>query len=146
MAIILLVACSKPADFQYLSGEQGSFNDLKGQWTVINYWAQWCKPCIKEIPELNNLNARHGNIRVIGINFDHPSSVELTEQSGKLSIQFDNILIGKEGDPFRQHFNYAKPTALPTTVIITPELTVKVILMGPQDEEALSALIKNYAQ
>ena len=30
-------------------------NDLKERNTVINFWADWCPPCIKEIPELNSL-------------------------------------------------------------------------------------------
>ncbi len=141
---LLMVACSKPNDFNYLRGHEAAFDDLKGQWTVINYWAEWCKPCIKEIPELNALDANNAHIKVIGINFDQPQKAVLMEQSDKLNIKFDNILIAEGPDPFLQRFAYEKPKALPTTVIITPNLSVKVVLMGPQDEATLSALINGY--
>ena len=49
---------------------QTSIAALKGQWVVINYWARWCKPCVKEIPELNKLNQQHTDITVLGVNYD----------------------------------------------------------------------------
>ena len=141
LCVLLFTACSKPVDFHYLNGKTGNFEGLKGQWTVINYWATWCKPCIKEIPELNALAAKHENIKVLGINFDHLEQAELAVQAGKLGIHFDNIVVSNGVDPFMTHFGYAKPTALPTTVIISPNLTIKAVLMGPQDEATLSSMI-----
>src|SRR5690606_11211450 len=43
---------------------------LQGQWLVINYWAEWCAPCRKEIPELNALPEHIDGVRVLGVNFD----------------------------------------------------------------------------
>ena len=145
VVVISLTACSKPADFTYLDGKAGSFESLSGQWTVINYWAEWCKPCIKEIPELNALDSNNAHISVIGINFDGPNQELLAQQVKTLSIGFSNILMEQGVDPFMQHFTYAKPKALPTTVIIAPDLTIKVVLMGPQDEAGLAAIISNYS-
>ena len=40
-----------------------NLNDYKGKVVLLNYWATWCSPCIKEMPELNRLQdkyATHG--------------------------------------------------------------------------------------
>jgi thiol-disulfide isomerase/thioredoxin len=39
-------------DIEILNGSDTSFGKLQGKWIVVNYWADWCAPCIKEIPEL----------------------------------------------------------------------------------------------
>ena len=135
----ILSACSKPAEFEYLDGEPGFFDDLKGQWTVVNYWAEWCKPCIKEIPELNQLDAKYDDIQVIGINFDKPPRAQLQQQADKLKVAFRNVLLSESTKSFVAYFQYEKPMALPTTIIIAPDLSVQKILRGPQDEAALAA-------
>jgi thiol-disulfide isomerase/thioredoxin len=65
-------------------------------WTVINYWAVWCKPCREEIPELNHLNGVTG-IEVLGVNFDRKSGEALYADAQSLGLEFENI-----GDPSHQ--------------------------------------------
>ena len=48
---LCLVGCQKN-DIQVHNGENTSLNKLDGSWVVINYWADWCPPCLKEMPEL----------------------------------------------------------------------------------------------
>jgi len=44
---------------------------LKGRWVLINYWAEWCKPCLEEIPELNTFAEAHSEqVSVLGVNYD----------------------------------------------------------------------------
>ncbi len=53
LIIFLLLSCSKP-DLNVFEGKGVFLDDLKGKWIVFNYWADWCPPCIKEIPELKS--------------------------------------------------------------------------------------------
>ena len=53
LIITTLAGCSKP-DYLLFDGSSGSLEDLNGKWLVINYWADWCPPCIKELPELSS--------------------------------------------------------------------------------------------
>lgn len=55
-----------------------SFNELKGEkLTLIDFWATWCKPCTKAIPELNRIydELKLQGVEIIGINCDGPRSV-----------------------------------------------------------------------
>lgn len=133
---LLLGACGEKADFSYSNGQPGRYADFSGQWLLINYWAEWCKPCIKEIPELNSVAESADNIRVIGVNFDQ-MPIE-TEQAliKKLGIRFAVVRA-----PLHQHFGFAMPASLPTTVVISPEGTIHKILLGPQTAETLSQAI-----
>lgn len=139
-SILILSACQAPKEYELLNGQSGELNDFKGQWLVLNYWAVWCKPCIKEIPELNQLDT-HAHIQVLGINYDKPAKEKLAEQAKTLDVKFATLLEAPEQIIWHTHFGYAKPNALPTTVIFTPELKVADILIGPQDEKSLLAKI-----
>ena len=104
-------------------------------WTVINYWAVWCKPCREEIPELNHLNAVTG-IEVLGVNFDRKSGEALHSDALNLGLKFKNIK-----DPSHQ-LGIERPNVLPTTVVLSPSGDVEAVLFGPQTKETILAVIR----
>ena len=104
-------------------------------WTVINYWAVWCKPCREEIPELNHLNDVTG-IEVLGVNFDLKSGEALYADAQNLGLEFENI-----GDPSHQ-LGIERPIVLPTTVVLSPSGDVEAVLIGPQTKETILAVIR----
>ena len=61
---------------------------MHGQWVVINYWAQWCKPCIEEIPYLNTLDRDYAQVTVLGVNYDGASGADLEQQRKTLGDTF----------------------------------------------------------
>ena len=62
----------EPVDFTLarLGGGEVSLSDFLGQWVVVNYWATWCAPCIKEMPELSALHEENKNMVVLGLAFE----------------------------------------------------------------------------
>lgn len=61
------------ADFSYrvLDGGLHSFNESQGKIVIINFWASWCSPCVKEAPSLIDLVKRmNGNLQLIAISGD----------------------------------------------------------------------------
>jgi thiol-disulfide isomerase/thioredoxin len=110
--------------------------DYRGQWLVINYWAEWCAPCRTEIPELNLL-ALHDpeRIAVVGVNFDGISGDELNRVATALGIEFPNII----QDPAAK-FGYRPPQVLPSTYIFDPSGQLTHQLQGPQSFEQLLEL------
>ena len=120
---LLLCACGgEPPASTAVTLENSS-----GTWRVINYWAQWCKPCIKEIPELNELAHKHPEITVLGVNYDGATGEQLAQQVAELGITFTNLAT----DPAAE-LGMERPRVLPTTVILTPTGELSTTLVGSQ--------------
>ncbi len=133
LGLLMLGACESKADFSYSNGSEGNYADFSGKWLVINYWAEWCKPCIKEIPELNRFAASNKDVNVIGVNYDI-----LPIEKEQAVIQQFNIQFPVARAFLHEHYGYPMPTALPATIVISPDGQVKKILLGPQTVESLS--------
>ena len=88
----------------------------RGHWAMVNYWAEWCKPCIKEIPEFNQLAREQTGIRVFGVNYDGATGDELQQQVDRLGIEFPLLSL----DPAAE-LGTERPVVLPTTLIIRPD-------------------------
>ncbi len=100
---------------------------------MINYWAQWCKPCIEEIPQLNALDAQYTQVTVLGVNYDGASGAELEQQRQKLGVAFASLA----ADPAAQ-LGTTRPVVLPTTLILDPAGQLVATLIGPQTLESLA--------
>ena len=132
VSLVVLCACSQPLDFVDTDGNGYRYSDIQGKWQVINYWATWCAPCIREIPELIRLNENNDNVVVFGVNFDAPEGEEITRQIEKMGITFPVY----QEDP-AAHLGIEMPEVLPTTVLIDPEGKIAGVLVGPQTEASL---------
>ena len=127
-----LISCGKP-EFTDNQGNGGKFSDFHGRWLIINYWATWCKPCIEEIPELNQLSSQHSEkLIVLGVDFDQNQNEKLQQAIDKLNIRFRVL----SSDP-ASILGFEKPSVLPTTVIFTPQGEFHRLLIGPQTQHSL---------
>ena len=134
--IFLFFSCSKP-DLRVFEGDNVFLSDLKGKWIIFNYWADWCPPCIKEIPELNNLQRNYSNkLKVFLINFDMFEGEELNQQLKKFNVKVDSLL----SDP-STIYKWVIPENLPVTFIINKNGDLEHTLVGPQTEEEIISLL-----
>ena len=134
--IFLFFSCSKP-DLRVFGGDNVFLSDLKGKWIIFNYWADWCPPCIKEIPELNNLQRNYSNkLKVFLINFDMLEGEELNQQLKKFNVKVDSLL----SDP-STIYNWVIPENLPVTFIINKNGDLEHTLVGPQTEDEIISLL-----
>ena len=136
--IFILSACSEP-DYILVDGDTGHLDDFLGKWLVVNYWADWCPPCIKEMPELANFyNSNKDSVLVLAYNFDRLEGEELSNQIERFGVDIPSIT----NDPGLL-FGWESPPSLPATYIITPEGKLLHTLIGPQTQEGLEEYINN---
>ena len=130
--LLIITACSE-SDLTIHKQNSLMLEDLKEKNTVINFWADWCPPCIKEIPELNALyEEKKDELNVYLFHFDELAGAELDEQLLRFNARIPSLLTS----PY-QIFGIDIPETLPVTVIIDRDLNVKQVLRGPQTKESI---------
>lgn len=129
-----LSGCQK-TEFERAEGPRLNWDSLRGQWVLVNYWAEWCKPCLEEIPELNELD-KAPDIAVLGVNFDGVTGAELVALGERMGIEFTMLA----EDP-ASRFDWRVPVALPATFVVNPEGDLLETRFGPQTETDIRALI-----
>lgn len=133
------LSLSLQSDFETLQGEKSSWRKQQGQWLVVNYFAEWCAPCLKEIPELNifDIYAKQRNdLRLIGVSFDPLDSTQLSALVHKYDIDFDVLLTEPQNAP------YDRPRTLPATFIISPQGELIKQLQGEQTAQGLISIMQ----
>ena len=130
----LLNACSPGPSITLLNGAPRALDAYGGQWLYVNYWAEWCAPCLEEIPERNACHRADNGAEVLGINFDQVDSARMAVQAEALQIAFPLAL----GDPAAL-LGIQAPEVLPSTYVFDPDGSLVTVLVGPQDEASLLA-------
>lgn len=135
--LLLLVGygCAEP-ELRLADGTAGSWDQWQGQWLLINYWAEWCAPCRKEIPELNRIHRGEPGVVVLGVNFDGLQGEALTSLMNEMDVQFPVLL----EDPAAR-WQAPRPSVLPSTLVIDPQGQLHEVLVGPQTYEDLARVV-----
>jgi thiol-disulfide isomerase/thioredoxin len=143
LLVTALPAHAEPVDFTLsdLDGRSVSLSDYRGKWVVINFWASWCSPCIRELPELARFQADHQDAQVIGINFEETTAAESLDFLARfdLNLNFPNLKIGDSPlVPFEPL------EGLPTTVIVDPDGMLVERHMGTVTAASLAEIIARH--
>ena len=131
LAGLVLAGCGSETTFTMADEQTLVWEDLRGEWVFVNYWAEWCEPCYEEIPELNRLNDEP-DVTVLGVNFDGEQGEALREVMNDMRIEF-NVFQEDPGPTF----GWDRPLAMPATMVITPDGELKEARFGEQSKEEL---------
>ena len=138
--LLLLFACQKN-DIEVYNGSNTNLNKLNGNWIVLNYWADWCAPCIKEIPELNEFADDNKDIFVFTFNFDQLDQEDLEPIARKFNIQVPSLITHP-----RDIWGIQTPPAVPATFFINPNGELVLSLFRPQTKDALNNILLDLQQ
>jgi thiol-disulfide isomerase/thioredoxin len=127
-----------------LSGEQQSIYSWPGDALVINFWATWCAPCLREIPLLKTFQdaQRENGVTVVGIAVDRPDPVADFAQD--MSFNYP-VLVGQaEGMEAAASFG-VDFFALPFTVFVDGDRNVLGVHTGELHAEDLENVAAVFA-
>ena len=129
----------EPVDFtlQQLHGETVSLSDYRQKFVVLNYWATWCAPCRKEIPDLSSLHETRDDIVVLGLAFEDTDMETFDEFLEEYHPSYPILLV----DVYAPPEPFGAPKALPTTIILGPEGNPVKTFMGPVTRESIESFI-----
>ena len=115
---------------------------LKGKPVVINFWATWCPPCIREMPDLANLARELGDdATIIGIAADSgPHVQKFTEKTP--GIDFPLLMAGYKALNLSKQWGNEKG-GLPFTVVLDAQGQIHWRHSGALDIEALRSMLKS---
>ena len=135
----LLTACSPAPPFTDSQNQPVALADFAGKPLLVNYFAPWCAPCLREIPLLEAL-AREGQTAVVMVNYDPATSVELAKLAGQYHIKVPLLIARQEAS-----LPFPRPAGLPTSYLLDGEGKLRQTLVGelnPSRVEALRASVK----
>lgn len=121
-----------------LDGKSRSMSEWAGRPLLINFWATWCEPCLREIPLLQKLQARHAQagLEVIGIAIDFRDAA--AAYAKKTGITYP-VLIAEEDATAPRAFGVG--LGLPTTIVASRDGQIVATHLGELDEAQAEKLL-----
>lgn len=133
------VESGTPWSFPDLEGGTLGSDDLKGNVTIVAFWATWCPPCRKEIPALSSIQERYADkgVRVIGVSLDEFPDDELAAKAKKLGVTYP-VVRGDQGIPDL----FGNIRSIPTVFIFSQDNEIAFRHVGYTSEEKLEKEIR----
>jgi cytochrome c biogenesis protein CcmG, thiol:disulfide interchange protein DsbE len=102
----------------------------------VNFWASWCAPCVKEMPDFQRFSEELGDrVPLLGVNVqDAPSNAQAFVD--ELGITYDLAT-----DPRGELYTDVRGFGMPTTLFVDAEGTIVYRHTGPLDTAQLRALV-----
>ncbi len=120
-----------------LDGAQYDLAEKRGRWVVVNFWATWCKPCIKEMPELDAFDAAREDVEVLGLAYEEIEPADMRAFLAKRPVKYPIAIV----DTYDPPADFPTPRGLPMTYLIAPDGRIARKFLGPITGEDLADAI-----
>jgi thiol-disulfide isomerase/thioredoxin len=116
---------------QTLDGKPQPFKDLvkANKPVVLNVWASWCSPCLKEMPTLDALG-KAGTFEVVAVSTDRDSKTAKTFLAKQAWGEGMTVWLDPWGSVTRKELG---AVGIPVTYVLNPSLTVVMVEAGERD-------------
>jgi thiol-disulfide isomerase/thioredoxin len=122
-----------------LAGKAHALRDNAGHARIYNFWATWCEPCRREIPLLNQLQARNGaaGLQIVGIAVDFRDSVQAFLKTTQLHY---TLLVGEE-DGLEAAQKFGMELLLPFSVFADEHNRIVAVKVGELHRDEADAIL-----
>lgn len=132
------VAVQRPTlKLPLVGGGEYDLANHRGQWVVVNFWATWCGPCLKEMPELSALDAMRDHVEVIGLAYEDIDVADMQAFLKQHPVVYPIAIV----DTFNPPADFDTPRGLPMTYLIGPDGRVVDKVLGPVTAKSIEAAI-----
>ncbi len=118
-------------------GKPYQLSDHLGKWVVVNFWATWCEPCKKEIPDFNAFDKKRDDVEFIGLAYEEIEKADMEAFLKIIPIHYPMAVI----DVYNPPADFDTPIGLPLTYVIAPDGKVASKFLGPVTSQELEKVI-----
>jgi thiol-disulfide isomerase/thioredoxin len=127
---------TRPAlEVQTFDGKPFKLADYRDKWVIVNFWATWCAPCLKEIPDFNAFAKSRSDVQFIGLAYEEITQADMQAFLQKHPIDYPFAIL----DVYNPPADFETPRGLPMTVLIAPGGEVAKTFLGPVTSADLAA-------
>ena len=117
---------------------------------VINFWATWCAPCVKEMPLFEKLNHDDKSIKVILVSMDYdldPDPAKVKHFIERKKILAEVVILAEENpNDWIEKIDKNWTGALPSTLVINPNSGKRKFIQGELKEGDLEKVIQEVSK
>ena len=123
-----------------IKGNVFTEKNTQGKYLVVNFWATWCTPCLKEIPAFVEFyNEKSDYVEILGLDFEPVNLPVINAFIDRFSVNYPIVLYTDTNDS--QYSNFGEIVGMPTTLIYSPEGELLQTFMGEITIEDLNKFI-----
>ena len=123
-----------------IKGHVFTEKNTEGKYLVVNFWATWCTPCLKEIPAFVKFYKENSDhVEILGLDFEPVNKEIINEFIERFNINYPIVLYDHRNDS--EYSNFGEILGMPTTQIYSPEGELLQTFMGEVTIEDLNKFI-----
>lgn len=120
-----------------LDGKAFDLAAHRGHWVIVNFWATWCGPCVKEMPDISRFVSTHKGVDAIGLAYEDSEKADIEAFLRKHPVSYPIAQVTLDNAPK----DFDQPRGLPTTYLIGPDGAVARRFVGPVTAQSLGAAV-----